>query len=262
MRQIQAIYRRELNAYFKSPIGYVLLAIFVFVSSLFFAVNLLGYYANIATELNFMQGLFFVLIPILTMKTFAEERRSGTEILLFTTPVTTPQIVIGKYLAALTLFLIMTATTLIHVVITVLLQGTVDVLLVGTYVGFILSGAVYIAIGVLVSSMTSNQIIAAIVSVVIFIGFMLLDAIASLLGNFTTTILQNLDFLNLLSASQEAAAGQAVTAAVTWINPATRLVDFSSGIFRLTPIVFLISFTLLFLYLTVQVLERRRWTQS
>lgn len=261
MKEVRAVFKRELTGYFKSTTGWVLLTIFVFLSGLYFAINVMGMYSNMAYELQFMQSFFWVLIPILTMKTFAEERKSRTEILLFTSPASTWQIVLGKYLGCLVFFLLMTATTLLHVLITVLLGGHIDPLLFGTYIGFILSAAVYIAIGIFVSSLTDSQIVAAIVSVVIFVSMMLLDSIASMAGSFVTSLLQALDQPDWLTAAQEQAAGTAVTNAINWINPSTRLADFSQGIFELTPIVFLLSYVLVFLFLTVQFLERRRWTQ-
>lgn len=262
MREVKAIWKRDFLGYFRSPIGWVLIAIFTAISSIVFSMNVLGAYSNIAYELNFMQSLFFVLIPIMTMKSFAEERKNGTEVLLFTSPATTMQIVWGKYLAAFSLFLLMTATTLVHVLITIMLGGLIDAVVFGTYVAFILSGAIYIAIGVFISSLTENQIIAAIVSVVIFVSFQLLSSIASMVGSMVTNLIQGLDRLEFVSAQTESAIGTAVTNAVNWINPATRLSSFSMGIFALTPLVFFISFTLIFVYLTAQVLEKRRWSQS
>lgn len=262
MKEIKAIWKRDFLGYFRSPIGWVLMAIFTLISGLIFSLHVLSAYSNIAYVLSFMQSLFFVLIPIMTMKSFAEERKNGTEVLLYTSPASTMQIVLGKYLAALSLFLVMTATTLLYVLITVMLGGLVDAVVLGTYVAFVLSAAIYIAIGVFVSSLTENQIIAAIVSVVVFVGFQLLSSIASMLGQMTTTLIQGLDRLNWISATAEQAAGVAVTNAVNWINPSTRLADFSLGIFKVTPLVYLLSFTALFIYLTTQVLEKRRWSQS
>lgn len=262
MKEIKAIWKRDFLGYFRSPIGWVLLAIFTLISSLIFSSNILAAYSNVSYELSFMLSLFFVLIPILTMKSFAEERKNGTEILLLTSPASTMQIVLGKYLAAFSLFLIMTATTLIHVLITIMLGGLVDAVLFGTYVAFILSGAIYIAIGVFISSLTENQIIAAIVSVLIFVGFQMLASIASMLGTMVTSLVQGLDRLDWVPSTTEQALGAAVTKAVNWINPATRLSNFSLGIFQVTPLVFLVSFTVLFIYLTTQVLEKRRWSQS
>lgn len=262
MKEVKAIWKRDFLGYFRSPIGWVLLAIFTAISSIVFSMNVLGAYSNISYELNFMQSLFFVLIPIMTMKSFAEERKNGTEVLLFTSPASTMQIVWGKYLAAFSLFLLMTATTLVHVLITVFLGGLIDAVVLGTYIAFILSGAIFIAIGVFISSLTENQIISAIVSVVIFVSFQLLSSIASMLGSMVTNLIQTLDRLEFVSAQTESAIGTAVTNAVNWINPATRLGSFSMGIFNLTPLVFLLSFTLLFIYLTAQVLEKRRWSQS
>ncbi|NJP39896.1 ABC transporter permease subunit [Oscillospiraceae bacterium HV4-5-C5C] len=261
MKQIRAILKREFTSYFKSPIGWILVAIFFFVSSLFFSLNFISSYSDIASELTFVQSLFFVLIPIITMKSFAEERKSGTEVLLFTSPASTLEIVLGKYLGAFCLFLLMSSTILLHVIFTAAFGGVINAVTWGTYLAFILSGAAYIAIGIYISSLTENQIIAAIVSVLIFIGFTLLSSIASLIGSLVTNLLQYLDVLKLISSTADTAAGTAVTNAINWINPATRLSDFNKGIFGVTPIIFLLSYIVLFLFLTVQYHDKRRWAQ-
>lgn len=261
MRELGAIFRRELTQYFKSPIGWVLMAIFAFVSGIYFSINILSGYSNVASVLQFMQSLFFVLIPILTMKTFSEERRNGTEVLLYTSPASIWDIVLGKYLASLVFFLIMSVVTLLYVIITVVLDGNVDLVLLGTFIGFIGTAIVYIAIGVFCSSITENQIIAAILAVLIFVGFQLLNVISSLAASFTTNLLSRIDVGNWWNPTQEEAAGQAVANALNWLNPSTRLADYSRGIFDVLPLIFLLSYTFIFLFLTSRVLEKRRWSQ-
>lgn len=261
MRELGAIFRRELTQYFKSPIGWVLMAIYAFVSAIYFSINILSGFSNVATVLLFMQGLFFVLIPILTMKTFSEERKNGTEVLLYTSPASIWDIVLGKYLASLVFFLIMTSITLIYVLLTVLLEGRVDLVLLGTYIGYVGTAIVYIAIGVFCSSITENQIIAAILAVLIFVGFQLLNIISSLAASFTTNFLNRIDIGNWWNPTQEESAGQAVSYAINWLNPSTRLEDYSRGVFDILPLIFLLSFTFVFLFLTARVLEKRRWSQ-
>lgn len=261
MRELKAIYRRELTQYYKSPIGWVLMAIFAFVSAIYFSINLLSGYSDVSTVLLFMQGLFFVLIPILTMKTFSEERKNGTEVLLYTSPASVWDIVLGKYLASLTFFLIMSLVTVVYVIITDALGGRIDMVLLGTYVGFIGTAIVYIAIGVFCSSITENQIIAAILAVLIFVGFQLLNVISSLASSFTTNLINRIDLADWWNPTQEAAAGEAVANAINWLNPSTRLVDYTRGIFDVLPLIFLLSYTFIFLFLTTRVLEKRRWSQ-
>ena len=104
---------------------------------------------------------------------------------------------------------------------------------------------------------------AAIVSAVIFIGFQLLNAIASIAGNLLYSLVNRIDELfHWLSPQQQQAIGQGFTEAILWINPSTRLENFSRGIFELAPLIFLLSYVVFFLYLTTQVIEKRRWSQS
>lgn len=261
MKELKAIFKRELSSYFKSPIGWVLMAIFAFVSAIYFSTGIISGFSNVANILTFIQSLFFVIIPILTMKTFSEERRNGTEVLLHTSPASVWDIVLGKYFAALVFFILMSCITLVYVIITKLLGGRIDLVLLGTFIAFVLTAVVYIAIGVFCSSITENQIIAAILSVLIFVGFMMLNVISDLIGSFATNLVNRLDFGNWLDTTKETQVGKSIADAINWLNPSTRLADYSRGIFNVLPMIFLLSFTFVFLFLTARVLEKRRWSQ-
>jgi ABC-2 type transport system permease protein len=163
--------------------GYVIMAIFMALSGLFFSSFLLNGSIDLAGEMAFMQSFFFVLIPLMTMRSFAEDRKNGTEVLLYTSPATTMEIVLGKYFASVFLFLTMTATTLVHVFITLLYNGVVDVRVLGAYISFVFLGAAYLAIGVFASAMTENQIIAAVISFITIMLLTLIDAVAGVLGS-------------------------------------------------------------------------------
>ena len=263
MNRILAIAKRELNSYLKTPVGWILLAIFALLSGLIFSLQIQQRYVMIAAELQFILSLFFVLIPIITMRSFAEERKEGTDVLLMTSPATVMEIVIGKYLACVTLFLIMTSITLIHVFITLLFDGVIDMQTLGTYIAFIFTGLAYIAIGIFCSAITESQVTAAIVSAVIFVSFQLLSAIASIAGNLLYSAINRIDqAFDLINPQTEQAIGQGLTNAILWLNPSTRLQNFSRGIFELAPLIFLISYVVFFLYLTSQVIEKRRWSQG
>ncbi|MCD8499553.1 MAG: ABC-2 transporter permease [Clostridiales bacterium] len=100
MTRILAIFKRDYLAYFRSPIGFVVLAIFMLLSGLYFSAGVLQSYQDMVGEIAFMQSFLFIVVPLLTMRTFAEDRKNGTEVLLLTSPASTVEVVLGKYLAA------------------------------------------------------------------------------------------------------------------------------------------------------------------
>ncbi len=260
MKRIMAICKRDYLAYFRSPMGFVILAIFMALSGLFFASFLLNGSIDLVGGLSFMQSFFFILIPLMTMRSFSEDRKNGTEVLLYTSPASTMEIVIGKYLASLFLFLTMTAATLIHVLITSLYGGVIDISVLGAYIAFVFLGAAYLSIGVFASAITENQIIAAVISFIVIMLLTLIDAVAGILGTVATSLIDRLNFFGL-TGTQISAAGSAVTNAIRWINPTTRIGNFSAGIFELSPLVFFVSIAAVFLFLTNRMLEKRRWSQ-
>jgi ABC-2 type transport system permease protein len=260
MKCIQAIFKREFLAYFRSPMGYVLFAIFMTVGGLFYASGILSSYVDVVSEISFLQSFMFVIIPMLTMRSFSEDRKNGTEVLLYTSPANTLDIVLGKYLAALALFCLMTAGTFAHLVITAFYGGIIDVSVLGAYVGFIFLGAAYIAIGVFASALTENQIIAAVISFIIIISMTLLDFISSAVGSMISTLIGKINFFGLTDLQVDG-TGTAVTSALQWLNPSTRLSNYISGIFEVSPLVFFISLVAAFLFLTNRIIEKRRWSQ-
>lgn len=261
MKRTIAIFKRDFAAYFKTPMGYVVFAIFMAVSGLYFSSGVLSSYMNMVGELAFIQSFFFVIIPLMTMRAFSEDRKNGTEVLLYTSPASCTEIVLGKYLAALALFGVMTAGTLIHVIITSLYGGRVDISVLGAYIGFIFLGAAYVAIGVFASALTENQIIAAIISFVVIIVLTLLDFVSTMLGSVMATLIDRINVFGLTDMQIDA-AGSAVTNAIQWLNPATRLSNYIDGIFELSPLIFFLSVIAAFLYMTNRVIEKRRWSQG
>jgi ABC-2 type transport system permease protein len=262
MNRISAIFKREFASYFRSPMGFVIFAIFMAIGGIYFAVNIIGSMSNMVYELAFLQSyLFIIIIPILTMRVFSEDRRNGTEVLLFTSPANTLEIVLGKYLAALSLFLLLAASTLVHLLLTLAFGGRIDISVLGAYIGFIFLGAAYIAIGVFCSALTENQIIAAVISFVILIGLTLIQAIANVVGEGAASLISQINVFGWLSDTQIESVGSAITAGLNWLNPNSRLENFISGIFELSPIVFFISLIAIFLFMTNRIIEKRRWSQ-
>ncbi|NLK68248.1 MAG: ABC transporter permease [Clostridiaceae bacterium] len=234
-----AIWRREVQAYFYQPIAYVLIAVFFLISSIYFT---LGTVAARVAEMNYLfSSITFILtfvIPILTMRIMSEDRKNGTEVLLITSPADVYQIVIGKFLGSFTVFLVMFALTFIYLIILFVLGGQPEIpRLIGGYIAFLLIGACYVAIGVFASSLTENQIVAAIISFAILLLVNLVDSIASFVGGFAAKVL---DIFSLLS----------------------RYSALNSGILDLTSIIYYLSFVAVFLFLTTRVIDKRRWSQG
>ncbi|MCK5306392.1 MAG: ABC transporter permease subunit [Candidatus Omnitrophica bacterium] len=165
MKKIFAIAKKELKAYFKSPIAYIVLIVTICVFNIFFFLIIDGdREADLRDVFKVMEFLFIFIVPLLTMKIFAEEKLSGTMEFLMTTPTTNTAIVVGKYLGSLMFFtIIIWITSSYYFIIEFFGQPDRLTILAG-YLGIWLEGALFIAIGILISSWTKNQIVAAITS--------------------------------------------------------------------------------------------------
>lgn len=262
MKRINAIIKREFQSYFKSPIGYIVLALFMLITSFIFVSDLQYKYADVGTVLLSVQSiLFMIIVPMLTMRSFAEERKNGSEVLLLTSPASIFEIVIGKYLASFFVLLVMTATSIVFIIFTLAFGGTVDAKVLGAYIGFICIGAAYLAIGLFASSLTENQVISAIITFATIFVLMIIDGIASIMGSVVSTFVSKINFFGLTDLQIDGIS-TGVTSFLKWPNPSTRLSNFSSGIFEIAPLVFFVSLIAIFIFLTIRVIEKRRWTQK
>lgn len=234
---MSAIFWKEVKSYFYSPMAYILIGLFILLSSLFFYPYLIYQSANFNGVLASMGFVLLFIVPVLTMRILAEDRKNGTEVLLITSPVSLTSIVLGKYFASLFVFLVMTAITFIYPIILLAFGGPFTAQLVGGYIGFILLGASFISVGVLASSLTENQVIAAVISFVSLLIMWLIDYISTFVGGFISKVL-------------------------SWFSLLSRYEDFNNGILGLSPVVYYISFIAVFLFLTVRVIEKRRWSQG
>lgn len=232
-----AVARKEIAGYFKSPIAYVLIGVYVLIMSIYFHPALKAGYGDFVDVLGDIGVFLIFIIPILTMRILAEDKKNGTEVLLLTSPTSLPRIVIGKFLATFTVFLVIVVISFIYPLIVVIFEGVITIQLVGAYIGFILLGAAFCAVGVFSSSLTENQIIAAVVSLVIMFAMWIADQYAATVGGVLGGIME-------------------------WISVLSRYKVFTDGLLTLENIVFFLSFTALMLYLTVRVIERRRWVQG
>ncbi len=175
---VPPIYKRELRSYFNSPVAYVVIVVFLAVLGWFFTNNLfLMNVASLRIVFDLVPLIFLFFIPAITMRLIAEEKKAGTLELLTTKPVRDVEIVLGKFLAAWTLLAAALAPTLFYL-ITIMTLGKVDLgPVISGYFGLLLMGGVYIAIGLLASSLTENQIVAFILSFLIVFVFFILDKV-------------------------------------------------------------------------------------
>lgn len=231
-----AIFRREMGAFFTSGIAYVFLAGFALFSGLFFALNVIG--SGMADMSPMFSSMFLIvvfLIPILTMRLLSEEKKNRTDQGLLTAPVSLTSIVLGKYFAALALFVIAESVVFIYSIIIALCGEVVWSTLLGNYFAMLFLGAAFIAIGLFISSLTENQMASAVIGIFVLFMLYLMDSLAA---NIPVEIIKNA----LIAASFN-----------------SRYVEITRGVFDLSTIVYFISIAVLFNFFTVRVLDKRRW---
>jgi ABC-2 type transport system permease protein len=252
MRTVLAITKKELEQYFASPVAYVVVTLFLVLISIFFYVYLQEYLRF--SQMAAMQGgaenfdvtqsimrpffancsFFFLLIfPLLTMRLFAEEKKLGTYELLMTSPVTIPQLILGKFLGALSLIaLILVLLAIYPTVLVVYANPDIGPILTG-FLGLLLIGAAFLAVGIFCSSVTENQLVAAVLSLVFLVIFWIL--------NFVTR--------------SEAWYGKMAQYASIY----QRFDDFTQGILKLNDVIYYLSFAFFALFITGIVLHSQRW---
>lgn len=232
-----AIYRREMGAFFSSALAYVFLAVyFIFSGYFFYSGTILMGTTDTSSMFSALFLVVLFLIPILTMRLLSEEKKNKTDQGLLTAPVGLWSIVLGKYLAALTLFIIAESIVFIYAVILSYFGTVTWATLLGNYFAMLLLGAAFIAVGLFISSLTENQMASAVAS---FLALMLLYMIDSI-GNSI-----NISFISKLLVS---------------LSFYSRYLEFTMGIFNLSSVVFYLSAAFLFNFFTVRVLEKRRWS--
>lgn len=234
-----AIFRRELGSFFTSGIAYVFLGIFYLLSGWLFSVNTLDIgTSDMSGYLSILVAAIIILVPVLTMKTFSEEKKQKTEQGLLTAPVSLGAIVLGKYFAVFVMYLLGISVIFIHAVI-LSFFGTVDwILVLSNYAALLLMGSACVAIGMLVSALTENQVVAAVGGIFALLFVFILGFIASFSFvniEFISDILTSLSFYN-------------------------KYYEFTCGIFNLSSVLFFISVAVIFNFLTVRLFEKRRWS--
>ncbi len=175
---IKTIFSKELKSYFNSPIAYIVMIVFMAISGFLFSMSF--FQINIASMREFFGSffiqlvLFVVFIPAITMRSFSEEKKQGTLELLLTKPVTDLELILGKYLSALTLVVITLSPTILYFIVIKMMGPIPFWPFLTSLLGYILMSAFFLGVGIFVSSLTENQIIAFIVSVLICLFFFLL----------------------------------------------------------------------------------------
>jgi len=252
MRNVVTIARKELQGYFASPIAYVVIGFFALLFGYFFYTFLYFFERQsmqmapgMGAPLNVNQALIgpafmnvsvivLFVMPMITMRTYAEEKRSGTMELLLTSPLTDVQIILGKFFGALALYALMLAVTLIHVAV-LFLYGSPEWKPVATgYLGLLLMGSCFISAGLFISSLTKNQIVAGMVSFAVFLMLWVINWLGQSFGP----------------------TGQAI---VTHLSITDHLDDFARGIIDTKHLVYYLSFIVFGLFLTAKSVDSERW---
>lgn len=233
---MNAIRKRDTQGFFRSPLGYVYAGAFLAIMNLyFFATCVISSSSDVGSVFSNMLIVFLFLMPILTMRLFSEEYKQGTDRLLLTAPVSVWEIVGGKFLAAVSVLLIALVCTVPWLIIIILFGTPAWASILGCYIAVICASAVFASMGMFLSSLTESQLIAAVLSFALFLGLYVADMLS-------------------YSLSSDSILGSILD----WLSIFTRYDSFMSGQFSFGNLVYFLSLTGLFLYLTARVLERRR----
>lgn len=286
---MKAILERELKAYFRSPTGYVFSAfLLLFVGIYTMVYNLKSYYANFEFVLDSMSFVFMIIIPFLTMRMISEDRKQKTDQLLYSLPMSTGKIVLGKYFASLLVLALPTAIMCAYPII-LFMYGSINFLTAySSILAFFLLGATLIAVGMFISSVTESQVVAAILSfIVILVNFFISDLSNFISSSSATSFIALAIAIILLALIIKLLTKNGIFAVIfaliceagltllLYVKPVVfeglfpsimksfsvfdRFYRFVSGVFDLTSIVYFAMVSMVFVYLTVQSLEKRRW---
>jgi ABC-2 type transport system permease protein len=253
MGNIIAIAHKELKSYFSSPIAYIVIGLWAFLYGWFF-INILAFFVRQSMQMGQFGGqqamnvnqqlirpllqnvtiLDLFLLPMVTMRTYAEEKRSGTIELLLTSPVSDFEIIMGKFLGAMALYTIMLAVTLIHIAL-LFHYGTPEWKpIVTAYIGLWLLGGCFVSLGLLISSLTKNQIVAGMVTFGVFLMLWIITWIGSFSGPTVDKLTQYLSVID-------------------------RLEDFNKGVLDTSHLIYYLSFISFGLFLTAKSVDTERW---
>ncbi len=232
-----AIYKRELAAYFTTPIGYVFCAVYLALAGAIFSyTTLFSMSADVTSYFTYILILLVVLVPLLTMKLFSEDRKQRTEQLLLTAPVSLYSLVAGKFLAAYTLYAGCTLLSFCNFFILYFyIEKVKTAVLFGNLLAILLLGMTFIAVGVFASALTENQLAAAIGTTAILLALLGIGLLNSVIPVY---------WIRFVLSS---------------LSVFTRFQNFGQGVFDIAAIFYYLTITAAFLFLTVRVFEKRRW---
>ncbi|MCK5010892.1 MAG: ABC transporter permease subunit [Deltaproteobacteria bacterium] len=237
------IFKKELRSYFTSLIAYVILAVFLVLAGYYFYTDLALFvlWGGASVQEGLWQYLFHDIrlillftIPLLTMRLFSEEKKLGTIELLFTYPFKDIEILLGKYLACLTVFSIMLGFTVLYPILLAIVYQVELGPLIASYLGMFLLGSAFISCGIMVSSLTENQIVAALVTSGIILTFWFIDWNEAAVSPSVAVVLHHLSFFE-------------------------HFYNFVRGVIDTKDIIYFMLFIFFFLFLTLRSLESRRW---
>ena len=222
-----AVFKKEFKTYFLSPIGYIAVGLFLLIYSVFFYLTSISYGSVDLGKLYYASARYglLLIVPLITMRLFAEERKNGTEELLLTSPRSVTSIVLGKFLAAVAVILITVIISLMYYVIVSFLGETNIAIVLVTILGFVLLGMAAISFGMLASSITENQIIAAIITIAFLVVPWFLIDISDIFEG---------------------------------INLMDKFLKFPYGLISITDTVSLITFTVMCILITILIMKRRK----
>ena len=232
-----AILKRESRAYFRTPLGFVIIgAVFFFSGYFFFTYNLYGNTTDMSKLFSQLFPVVLFLVPVLTMRLFSEDKRLKIDQQLLTSPVTRTGIVLGKYFSAVLVYLIAISSTLIQAIVMSFFSRPDWPVVIGNFGGLLFLGLALISISMFLSSLTESQVIAAVTSFVVSLFLMLVDALTNVVSSpFLQQFFTSLSFNN-------------------------RYTPFTLGIFELPGVIFFLSISAMFLCFNVAVLDRKRWS--
>ncbi len=232
-----AILKRELSAYFNGAIGYIVLAVFYFFSGMYFYLYCLYYgSASLTPVFANMFMIILFLIPIITMKSFSEEKRQKTDQALLTAPVSLFEVVMGKFLGAFVMYACCVAIFLLYTLVICFFTTPEWAVILCTIFGMLLLGGSLIAIDIFISALTESQVIAAVISIGVGLLVYMIDSLAS--------ITQSQFLINILSR----------------VSFNSNFNNFTYGILDLSNVVFFVSVIAIFVFLTIRVFEKKRWS--
>ncbi len=237
---MKAIFKRELKSYFTTPLGYVLLAVFAGLSTIGFIYYCLGnYYDYMDYVFTFiMQWVLMFFCPMLTMKLFSDEQRSKTDQLLLTSKTSVTGIVLGKYLSASVFYAISLSITVIFEIIVLANSSAAKLpIFIGNFIATLFVGMAFIAIGMFISSLTENQIIAAFATFGVVLAFYLLDMLVK--SNIASVLLSTI---------------------VGAVSIYGRYSNFALGLFDIEAAIYYVTIIALFCFLTARSIEKRRYS--